>query len=199
MRVYISDYQSVKPAGRLRRTFWSIQRWWHQTFLGTKNSLVVRWWRRVFLKNQESSERNEQQVKVQVHPWDLTNVDRTLAYVISEVLTKYSELPIGGWPNTDPLDGPAHLMAAGEGSEERWNWIVDEMTWAFQQYNTSWHQQYQSGESDYVWEAIKGGGAQIITGPNHTLVIDEEGQRRHQERIDRGIYLFGKYYKYLWR
>ncbi len=35
-------------------------------------------------------------------------------------------------------------------------------------------------------------------GPNHTFSIDFEGRKKYDERIQRGLTLFGKYYRNLW-
>jgi len=35
-------------------------------------------------------------------------------------------------------------------------------------------------------------------GPNHTLVTDYDGIRKHEERMQKGFDLFAKYYKNLW-
>ena len=35
-------------------------------------------------------------------------------------------------------------------------------------------------------------------GPNDTSHFDDEGYKKHQERITNGLKLFGKYYQALW-
>jgi hypothetical protein len=58
---------------------------------------------------------------------------------------------------------------------EKWNTIVDEMIWSFEQ--------VLDDESDEkFW----------------TDGIDWDGLRAHNKRIDKGLALFGKYYRNLW-
>jgi hypothetical protein len=188
MRVYIGKYSPKRKS----TLFWRTVAFVHRQFCKFVDAVCP------FLGEDQPGLPTGRRVKVKVDEWDLFNADQTLAYIISATLTKFNELERDGYPKTDPLDGPAHLITDGEHSTDRWEWIVGEMAWAFEQYNICWKQQYESGEPDYVWTPLPSGGARMTTGPNHTLVIDEEGQQRHQDRIDHGIYLFGKYYRYLW-
>jgi hypothetical protein len=37
-----------------------------------------------------------------------------------------------------------------------------------------------------------------LKGPNDTFKVDREGMTKHQDRIDNGLRLFGKYFSGLW-
>ena len=61
---------------------------------------------------------------------------------------------------------------------KRWDWIISEMIWAFEQIvdDTSNEQFYD----------------------HSVYVFDREGHAKHEDRIQRGTMLFGKYYQGLW-
>lgn len=105
-----------------------------------------------------------------------------------------------------------HQIKDGENDlHARWDWVLSEMIWAFEQHQSEcdWEAQYYTGESDLRWKKVEGtypnlvtgkeeGLSQLVEGPNHTMKIDYEGLRKHQERISNGFRLFGKYYTGLW-
>lgn len=147
----------------------------------------------------------ERVIKVKTDPWDSWSADHTLAYVIAPVLRdlkQYKE----GVPATDPEDGPAEYANDGEHSFLRWEWILDEMIWTFEVYNTDWENQFYSGKADYQFKEIEntahlpdGPHYQMVEGPNHTHELDVAGRQAHLDRMSHGTYLFGKYYSSLWR
>jgi hypothetical protein len=58
----------------------------------------------------------------------------------------------------------------------RWNWVMDEMIWAFEQIcDNDNDKEFYSGEH-----------------------FDVEGYQKHHDRINNGTRLFGKYYRGLW-
>ena len=110
-----------------------------------------------------------------------------------------------GSPNVDPKDVPKHLRPKKKPSHkngyvddthhERWEWVLDEMIWAFEQHqpDNDWEYQYYSGEND--WQFVDG---HMVKGPNHTHEVDMEGLKAHEARIQNGMVLFGKYFRNLW-
>ena len=64
--------------------------------------------------------------------------------------------------------------------------------------------QFHSGNHDFKFvpcEWDSDGKPTLYTsekGPNDTHVFDSEGYTKHQERINNGLRLFGKYYRALW-
>jgi hypothetical protein len=63
---------------------------------------------------------------------------------------------------------------------KRWEWVMDEMIWAFEQVIDDGSEEsfFNVSEKPYVY--------------------DREGHTKHSERIQRGTMLFGKYYQGLW-
>lgn len=84
-------------------------------------------------------------------------------------------------------------------SEEKWQWILDEMTWAFEQQYMDWEDQYYSGTCDIYFEEIEGEEfLEMKYGPNHTFSVDEKGLQSHYDRMQRGFKLFGQHFLNLW-
>ena len=130
-------------------------------------------------------------VKVKIHNYDLWGVDCTLSYIILPLLKEFRK-DMKGAPNTDDEDVPEELRSTSAPPKEndwdtdelhfkRWDWIIDEMIWTFEQIHpdNDWESQYHSGTKD-------------------THVFDKEGYQKHQDKIENGLRLFGKYYQGLW-
>ena len=101
---------------------------------------------------------------------------------------------------------------------DQWDWIMDEMIWTFEQITDEDNDsQFHTGEADYwnlpvdkegnalgpavPWlskDKVKAPYYQMVEGPNHTAKYDREGHEKHQNRINNGLRLFGKYYQGLW-
>jgi len=126
-----------------------------------------------------------------------------------------------GSPNVDDADVPEELKSTSAPPKEnvydidanhfkRFDWVMDEMIWAFEQLqpDNDWEEQYTSGVCDWKFVPVDAEGNEVSKGeqrysemrhgPNHTYEIDWEGRNKHQERITNGLRLFGKYYQSLW-
>lgn len=182
-------------------------------------------------------------VEVQIDRYDTWSMDSTLAHIILPMLKQLKETKHGS-PRVDVEDVPEHLQLDGTSRNEsmqldmfaddeydelawnivhrRWDWVIDEMIWAFEQKFEDWESQFHTGEHDtwmqpldkdnnpigepYKWgdfgedrEEIPGVESyQMIKGPNDTSHFDVKGHIAYQERISNGFRLFGKYYEGLW-
>jgi len=136
----------------------------------------------------EDSIFDEQQISVHIDPWDTWSMDDTLAHIIVPMLKQLKETKHGS-PLVDDEDVP-HLPKKQWSSnesvqydlfesrdqdelfwaqyEERWEWVMNEMIWAFEMM-----------VSDAWWEGL-------------------QYEREIHERVHRGTTLFGKYYRGLW-
>jgi hypothetical protein len=156
--------------------------------------------------------KKKRKVKIKLHAYDTWNMDSTLSIIILPMLKQLKETKHGS-PCVDDADVPEHLrstMAAPKENEwdtdslfhDRWEWVIHEMIWAFEQLQPDfdWETQYYSGESDILFKKTEDGSDtyQMKIGPNDTRVFDAEGYKQHNERIQRGLILFGKYYRSLW-
>lgn len=92
---------------------------------------------------------------------------------------------------------------------DRWDWVLGEMIWAFEQIcDDDNDAQFHSGVHDTVWKPVDKDGNEVAKsdakyfqmekGPKDTHIFDVEGYNKHQERIKKGLFLFGKYYRGLW-
>lgn len=128
----------------------------------------------------------EQKVKVHIDPWDTWSMDHTLAPIILPMLKQLKETKHGA-PQVDMTDVPQHLRVndvesraywdKGETDEkwfERWDWVLDEMIYAFD----------CKANKDDVYMRFD--------------IDDQDGMKAEQERISNGFRLFGKYYESLW-
>jgi len=132
-------------------------------------------------------DRKERKVKVRIDHYDTWSMDDTLAPIILPMLVQLKETKHGA-PFVDMEDVPKELRATKKQIEayskngdvdpkhfERWDWVMDEMIWAFEQKcRDDWMEDYYYNK----W--------------------DQEGAKAHQERMSNGFRLFGKYYENLW-
>lgn len=153
-------------------------------------------------------EKRKRKIKVKIHDYDLWSLDSTLALIILPALIKIRQGKHGA-PHVDDEDVPDHLKSINSVKDEhgnddnwfmRWDYILDEMIWSFRQINSDWEDQYWSGESDFYSEQCADNPElfEMKTGSKHTLDCDWEGRKKHQDRIQNGLRLFGKYFQALW-
>ena len=117
----------------------------------------------------------QQSIKVKIDKWDTWSMDHTLAHIVLPMLVQLKRTKHGA-PCTD------------DNHFKRWDWILDEMIWAFhQKCRDDWESDYYEYKDDdterfslkLVWE-------------------DRKGRNAHQKRMSNGFKLFGKYYENLW-
>jgi hypothetical protein len=142
-------------------------------------------------------------------------MDHTLAVIILPML-KQLQATKHGAPDVADTDVPKHLWRANAKPKTseyepdsnhfaRWDWVLDEMIFAFESKVTgTWQDKYSSGTMDWSsepceWdESGKPKMYQMKNGPNHTYKCDYEALALEQRRISKGFKLFGKYYENLW-
>ena len=151
-------------------------------------------------------DRRTQKIKVRIDKWDTWSMDSTLAPIILPMLVQLQETKHGA-PIVEMLDVPKELRAtkkdmkqcAKDGSTddkffERWDWIMGEMIWAFEQKcRDDWQGDY------YEYREL---GPEEDKGDNlfglKLVWEDRDGATAHQERMTNGFKLFGKYFENLW-
>jgi len=155
---------------------------------------------------------------VKIDRWDTWSMDSTLTPIILPMLKQLKKDKHGA-PYTEDADVPERLRsttkAAIKSKKEswdtdcnhfkRWDWIMDEMIWAFEQLADDWEAQFHTGKSDVVWIPSKELDAkgkpltyEMTAGPKDTRKWDKKGYMKHSARIDNGTRLFGKYFRALW-
>lgn len=148
-------------------------------------------------------------VKVKIDPWDTINISHTLGYIILPLL---KHLRDKGYttPEIDDEDLPEEIRILD--IHARWDWILDEIIWAFDQHmNDDNEAQFFSGVFDKISVPVDKNFNEIpetdmITkihawawkdGDHHTLQFDEQSYNLWLNRKLNGFRLFGKYYTHL--
>lgn len=148
-------------------------------------------------------------IKVKVDDFDVWNVDSTLAYIIHPVLVKLKETKHGS-PHVDDEDVPEHLRStavapANDGETDdnfhkRWDYVLDEMIFAFKNVNEDWEDQFwkRQPKLDLKPRPEDEGQASIPVRVLDHGEFDREGHNKFEERMQNGFRLFGKYYRGMW-
>jgi hypothetical protein len=142
---------------------------------------------------------------VRIDPWDTWSMDHTLADIILPMLKQLKETKHGA-PFTEDDDVPEYLrshMAQPKENEwdtdslhfMRWDWILAEMIWAFEQKtdddaDSQFFDHSDCGDEKFPWNQ----DGQYVS----KIKYDKEGHAAWQARKDNGFRLFGKYYENLW-
>ncbi|MBC8553327.1 MAG: hypothetical protein H8D23_27215 [Candidatus Brocadiales bacterium] len=162
--------------------------------------------------------RKKQKVKVRIDNHDTWSMDSTLSLIIEPMLRQLKETNHGA-PYVDDDDVPEELKSTSAPPKEndwdtddkhfkRWDWVMDEMIWAFNQSNTDWEDQFHTGESDYDFVPVDQDGNdvpeeeaklfELKRTPEDTSNFDFDGYKAHQKRMQNGFRMFGRYYQNLW-
>lgn len=164
------------------------------------------------------NQRRKRNIKIKVHYYDVWGLDHTLGIMITPLLKKLKEVK-HGVPHVDNEDVPEELRFTltdqekleWDGSvdakhEARWDWVLDEMIWAFGQYGLEddTDQFYHNQDQLEMVSKLDENGRSTF-GFNHqkdpskpAYWRDEEGLKKHHERKMNGLRLFAKYYEALW-
>ena len=131
----------------------------------------------------------DRMVKVRIDPYDTWSMDHTLGLIIVPMLKQLKATKHGS-PFVADEDVPEELRSTmappvedydtDDNHHKRWEWVMDEMIWAFEQ-------TIDETNDDHFFDRS--------TDP---YVYDKDGHHAHMFRIDNGIQLFGKYYQGLW-
>ena len=162
-------------------------------------------------------------VSIQIDYFDTYNLDHTLAMIILPALLQLKEskhgVPsifidnVGGeeYAEQDSFDFYKETYEdAFEEKCKQWDEVLDKMIWSFQQLAlVDYDDQYHHGKAEY--DFVKSGQKfpNPVTGkmedtfqmvdknPNEHW-YDHVGHKLHEDRIQEGLELFGKYYRALW-
>ena len=145
---------------------------------------------------------------VKIDKWDTWNMDSTLSTIVLPMLKQLKETKHGA-PFVDDADVPKELKSTSAPPKEnewdtdenhfkRWDWVLDEMIFAFDSKLNDWEEQFYSGEHDIQWKKLENDCSEMIKGPKDTFKIDTKGMKIYETRVKNGFRLFGKYYSGLW-
>jgi hypothetical protein len=141
---------------------------------------------------------------VKIDRWDTWSMDHTLANIILPMLKQLDKTKHGA-PYTDDGDAPEYLrsyMAQPKENEwdtdslhfMRWDWILAEMIWAFEQ-------ELKDDDESQFFDDSECGDLKDIKDWNERISkvkVDNAGLEAHQKRKANGFRLFGRYYQNLW-
>ena len=123
-------------------------------------------------------EGRKRKVSVRIDRHDTVSMDDTLAYIILPMLYQLAKTKDGS-PDVDLEDVPFELRGDHEDAiHERWDWVMAEMIYAFEEKTNDWEERFFCSEREY--DSYKAEMDQI------------------RGRISNGFRLFGKYYEGLW-
>jgi len=160
----------------------------------------------------KSTSKTERKISVKIDYWDTWSMDHSLSLIIHPMLIQLQQTKHGA-PFTDDEDVPEELRSTSAPPKEyeydvddnhhkRWEWILDEMIWAFaQKLDDNAESQFHTGDHDIKWVDITVDGEEMfemVRGPNDTHVFDKEGWEAWNARKTNGFKLFGKYFEGLW-
>ena len=144
-------------------------------------------------------------VKVHIDPYDVWSMDSTLSLIIHPMLVKLKEQKHGYGMIADK-DVPKELRSTQPGArdglkwdhewdhnaEQRFEWLLDELIWTFEQLTKDGNddQFYDHSESNNPNDDLN---TQISK-----LKVDRKGLKAYEERKSNGFRLFGKYFETLW-
>lgn len=166
-------------------------------------------------------DRLEQKVKVRIDPWDTWSMYTTLSHIILPMLIQLKKSKHGA-PCVDLEDVPESLRPTEEELEqykkdgttddkffERWDYVMDCMIFSFENLvNDDWEEQFYSGTHDIKWIPLDRKGQpcdddealcyRMEKTDKDTFEVDYEGMKIYSDRIDKGLVLFGRYFRNLW-
>jgi|SRR6056300_122290 len=153
--------------------------------------------------NEDDPEDFKRGIDIVIHPYDTWSMDYTLALIIVPMLKQLKETKHGA-PLVDTEDVPEHLRPSEEDLHKyktngatdanffrRWDYVLDEMIWAFEQIA-------EDDNDDQFYDHSECEGIDDFEESVKKLKVDRDGLDAHHERIKTGTRLFGKYYRSLW-
>ena len=150
--------------------------------------------------------KRKRSIKVRIDKYDTWSMDSTLAYIILPMLKQLKETKHGA-PNVDDKDVPKELRSSSapktknewitdDNRDARWDWVLDEMIWAFSQINKDWENEYYKESGEHHFEDTENNMSELVW--DKKPVVDNKGMKAHSKRMQNGLMLFGKYYSGLW-
>jgi hypothetical protein len=158
-------------------------------------------------------------IDVQIDNYDTWSLDHTLALIIYPALLQLKATK-QGVPNefaSEPASNQETFDFYKESYDdewkaglERWDETLDKMIWSFEQLlKGDYDQQYHHGEPKYEWVKSDKKYSNPITGKIEDTFqmvdknpgehwYDSVGHQKHDERIQEGLELFGKYFRSMW-
>jgi hypothetical protein len=164
----------------------------------------------------------KRKVEVRIDNYDVWSMDSTLTPIILPMLKKLKEVKHGsGFIELEDVPESMRCTDTEEWDSQqvfefyrepnlqnvkcdihtRYEWVLDEMIWAFEQLNDDdWEDQYwiTHPEIDFTEQPEDEGKTSKPLRWKVQGEADWEGMQKHRDRIQNGLRLFGKYFQTLW-
>jgi hypothetical protein len=177
-----------------------------------RRSKIGEWLNNTWLKDvcEWIDERRQRTVRVRIDNYDVWSMDATLSVLVVPMLKMLQKTKHGA-PYVDDADVPEHLRstAATPLNEEqqncgsvddnhfkRWDWVINEMIWAWEQIEKGDEAGQFSKDKDPNKPSDEPGIS--FTEMMARTTYDFEAVKAHENRIQNGMCLFGKYLRGLW-
>jgi hypothetical protein len=149
---------------------------------------------------------------VKIDHYDTWSLDNTLSPIILPMLEQLKATKHGA-PYVEDADVPPKLRANRDARYKgrylapdlhkindnvdkkffkRWDYVLDEMIWTFEQLSMDDH------EGQFYDHSLANNPKDELDKQVRKIKVDRVGLKKHNERIDNGLKLFGKYYRSLW-
>lgn len=155
--------------------------------------------------------KKERKVVIELDRYDHWNAAHTLSMIVVPVLKQLQENKQGAGfiDDEDVPEGLGLRSTEAPPKENEWDtdanhfkryeWVLAEVIWAHEQIvDDNWEQQYYSGNIEFECIPAENGMTELVKAATDTSSVDWEGRQKHQDRINRGLRLFGKYYETFW-
>lgn len=147
--------------------------------------------------------KRKRHVYVRIDKYDTWSMDHTLGLIVLPMLKQLKATKHGA-PNVDDEDVPLPLQSTAPGARDRcedpwdlddnffhrWDWVLGEMIWAFEQ--------QADGSNDQFYDHGEKVAGESLEDSICKMKVDQEGLVAWQKRKTNGYRLFGKYYEALW-
>ena len=145
----------------------------------------------------------QRKIRVKIHNYDVWGADHTLGLIILPTLKLLKEKK-QGYAMVDDNDVPEHVRSTSappltqnqidtawpdDNGEPRWNWVMGEMIWSFEQLVND-----EADDQFFTHHDEPESPGSIF----NKCDMDREGYAAWQARKQNGLLLFGKYYEALW-
>ena len=140
-------------------------------------------------------------VEIEIHKYDSWNADYTLALIALPLIKQLKETKHGS-AMVDDADVPEDIRSTSAAPKEnewdtdefvhaRWDWVLDEILFALEQYTND-----DAGSKFYDHSDVN--EEDDLMTQMRSIKIDREGLEAHQKRVQNGFRLLGLHWTNLW-
>lgn len=165
---------------------------------------------------------HDRRINVKIEGFDTWSLDHTLAFIILPALLQLKETKqgvpsefgdVGGDNSSNQYCFDFYSESHNDAFEQKvkqWDEVLDKMIWSFEQLvSDNYDDKYHHGKAEYDFVQGDKTYSNPVTGKQENLYhmvdknpgkhwYDHVGHMLHEERIQEGLDLFGKYYRALW-